>query len=534
MRRRVRPTWWWASSLVVLGVAYYGSARLSLLLSLVGRSVTPLWLPTGVALVGLAGRGLRVWPAVFVAAFAVNLPISSSAWVALGIAVGNTAAPVAAVTILRTVRFDKNLNRPRDAILLIAAGLSSTTISASVGTSLLFGSAAIPASHFGSTWLVWWTGDAMGMILFAPFLWSLRHLGRPRRWLHLAEAIGMYAVLAGSVLLAVGISEPVLYLALPILAGIAWRFQQRGAAPAGLLASLIITLAAVHNVGQFAHAQLATRMITLQSFNAIVSCTTLLFAAAVTERAALVSRLQEIAMVTQEAIIRPPAAVIGSVALAARYVSATDHAMVGGDLYDAALTPFGVRLFIGDVRGKGIDAVQTAAAALRSFRRAVQTAPDLVGLALEVADQTSIDLDPGEFITALFAEITEDGHLRLVNLGHHAPLHLDRDGVVRALEPTVRSQPLGLSPTPAIDEHELASSDRVLFFTDGLIEGRDRAHSFFPLREVARDVLFSSDLDIALSDLLERYRSHVADTVTDDIAVLLVALVPRFAMRTPG
>jgi len=175
-----------------------------------------------------------------------------------------------------------------------------------------------------------------------------------------------------------------------------------------------------------------------------------------------------------------------------------------------------------------------AAAVLRSFRRAVQAAPDVAVLALEVADQTSTDLDPGEFITALFAEITEDGRLRLVNLGHHAPIHLDHDGVVRALEPMVRSQPLGLSPRPAIDEHELASSDRVLFFTDGLIEGRDRSHSFFPLREVAQDVLYSSDLDVALSDLLGRYRSHVAGRVQDDIAVVLIASIARFAIGHPA
>src|SRR5579863_2674306 len=162
-----------ALPLAALAATYYVVARASLELSLVGRSVTPLWGPTGIALVGLLLAGFRVWPAITVAAFFVNLQMSPPA-VALGIAVGNTLAPVAAAWLLRKVRFDPHLARPRDALALVLAGTTSTTISASVGTACLVLSGAVPSMHFGSTWLVWWTGDAMGMLLVAPFLWSLR------------------------------------------------------------------------------------------------------------------------------------------------------------------------------------------------------------------------------------------------------------------------------------------------------------------------------------------------------------------------
>ena len=87
-----------------------------------------------------------------------------------------------------------------------------------------------------------------------------------------------------------------------------------------------------------------------------------------------------IAETAQRAVLRTMPTAIGSVGLAARYVSATAEALVGGDLYEVAATPYGVRVIVGDVRGKGLEAVQTAAAVLGAFRAAAFTEPDLGAL----------------------------------------------------------------------------------------------------------------------------------------------------------
>src|SRR5438309_10641559 len=90
---------------VVLAVAYYVTARFSLKLSLVGASVTPFWPPTGIALVAFLSFGPRLWPAVAIAAFAVNATIGGPIWAAALIAAGNTVAPLFAWRLLKAVGF---------------------------------------------------------------------------------------------------------------------------------------------------------------------------------------------------------------------------------------------------------------------------------------------------------------------------------------------------------------------------------------------------------------------------------------------
>src|SRR5947208_2151313 len=71
------------AQLAVVAGSYYLAARLSLRISLVGGVVTPIWPPTGIAVVALLGYGSRVWPAITAAALLVNLPINDSVGTAL-------------------------------------------------------------------------------------------------------------------------------------------------------------------------------------------------------------------------------------------------------------------------------------------------------------------------------------------------------------------------------------------------------------------------------------------------------------------
>lgn len=276
------------TEILLVGAAYYVSGRLGLRLSLVQRNVTPLWPPSGIALVAFLLLGRRVWPGVAVAAFMVNEPISATLLAALVTAAGNTLAPFVAAELLRAVGFHTRLDRVRDAIsIVILAALAGMLLSASIGTTALLLSHAIRRSAFLNTWAVWWTGDAMGILVVAPFLLSLAYVPRhPKvRWTRAVEAIILFVVLAGLSLLGLAVKTASLkFLVFPILGWAAWRFQQRGAAPAALLVAGVATWGAAHGWGSFAGATLLQKMLALQAFNATVAFSSFFFAALVTER----------------------------------------------------------------------------------------------------------------------------------------------------------------------------------------------------------------------------------------------------------
>ncbi|TMF19144.1 MAG: hypothetical protein E6I35_04185 [Chloroflexi bacterium] len=268
--------------LAVVALAYWLAAMVSLRLALVHGQVTPIWPPTGIALVAILVFGRRVWPSIVLGALAVNLPIGPSPLGAAVIAAGNTLAPLTAAAFLKRIGFRIELDRLRDAAALIVLGaLVAMTISATVGTSVLALSGTVPTGSFLPTWAVWWTGDAMGVLLVAPLLLSLLpHARSP------ALALRTAAELAG-LLVGVGLLTFVLfqnrlrleYLVFPLIMLAAWRFRLRGAAPAALIASGVAIWAAVQGSGPFGTDTLIQKMITLQAFNVCVALTSLVLTA---------------------------------------------------------------------------------------------------------------------------------------------------------------------------------------------------------------------------------------------------------------
>src|SRR6266853_1868039 len=282
--------------LTVVALAYWFAASVSLRLALVHGQVTPIWPPTGIALVALLVLGRRVWPAVFLAALAVNLPIGPSTLGALFIGAGNTLAPVAAAVLLKRAGFRIELDRIRDAAAVIVLGaLVAMTVSATVGTSVLVLSGSVTSDSYLSTWAVWWTGDAMGVLLVAPFILSLLPKRRsPVPTLRKSAELG-------GLLVGIGVLTFVLfqnrlrleYLVFPMIMLAAWRFRLRGAAPAALIASGVAIWSAVQGTGPFATETLVQKMVTLQVFNVCVAITSLVVSAFVEarERADQMTRL---------------------------------------------------------------------------------------------------------------------------------------------------------------------------------------------------------------------------------------------------
>jgi signal transduction histidine kinase len=273
--------------LAAVALAYWFAASLSLRLALVHGQVTPIWPPTGIALVAILVFGRRVWPAVFLAALAVNLPIGPTPLGAAFIAAGNTLAPLTAAALLQRAHFRIELDRLRDAAVIILLGaLAAMTISATVGSSVLVLWGGVPLDSFWSTWAVWWTGDAMGVLLVAPFILSLLPNAKapvPTPWTA-AELVALLLVIGVVTFILFQNSLRLEYLVFPLIMLAAWRFRLRGAAPAALVASGVAIWAAVQGAGPFSDENLFQKMVTLQVFNVFLALTSFVLAAFIEAR----------------------------------------------------------------------------------------------------------------------------------------------------------------------------------------------------------------------------------------------------------
>ncbi|WP_435876936.1 MASE1 domain-containing protein [Streptomyces acidicola] len=288
-------------------VAYYVCARIGLQQQLVRGQVTPFWPPTGIALVALMLWGLRMWPAIALGAFLVNVTLGPAIGPVLVIAFGNTIAPICAYLLLRRVGFRTELDRLQDALALVFLGaLGGMVISATVGAGVLVAFGALSSDAFWPTWSVWWTGDAMGVLVIAPLLLVARHARWPRgvpvlRW---AEAVALLVGTAVVTVVATRTSVNLLFLVVPFLIWAAFRFQLAGAAPCVLIASAIAIYAGAVGSGPFAGHDLLSKMVVLQAFNGTVSLTALLLSAIVTERKHTLREIEQVCERLTEALSR--------------------------------------------------------------------------------------------------------------------------------------------------------------------------------------------------------------------------------------
>lgn len=565
--------------LVVIAVAYYLGARLGLNLSLVGNDVTPLWPPTGVAVAALVVVGRSYWPAIAVAALAVNLPLSATPLAAGVTAIGNTLAPVVAVTLLQRVGFRRELDRQRDAMAIVFLGaLASMLVSATIGSATLLASGSITSAQLPAAWAVWWTGDAVGVLTVAPFLLCLPLFWEQRRWPLRQWLEGTTVLVAATaVIAAASVTQlPVLFLALPVLGWAAWRLQLRGAAPAALIAAVLATWSAARMIGPFHGMTLLEQMVTLQSFNACVALTSFFLAALVSERmqtaaelgaatselerrverrtaqlsaanTRLVQEIQEraeaqellsheeararrehqIAETLQRSLLPDRLPDVPAMALAARYVPATADVQVGGDWYDVVQLPGGLLgLAIGDVAGHGLHAAATMVQvrmALRAYALQDPSPPSVMRGVHQLVSQLPV----AEMVTLTYLVFDPaTRRLRWSNAGH-PPALVVLDGAGTFLSGAL-SPPVGVTADGSFTEAgaDLPPGATLLLYTDGLIERRGVSLTD-GLDRLAREAAAPSP-DDGLEALCDRLLETFLDEqhIEDDVAILAMRPAP--------
>ncbi|MGW1892493.1 PP2C family protein-serine/threonine phosphatase [Streptomyces sp. NPDC002004] len=307
--------------------------------------------------------------------------------------------------------------------------------------------------------------------------------------------------------------------------------------PIGTLSAALFALAVQVTTATYNQAWGSQQVYTNLLAIVLVSVASVMTSSAIaTRRRRELDQVRRIAVAAQEVILRPVPARLGPVHAASLSLAAETGAQIGGDLYEAVQTRYGVRLIVGDVRGKGLNAVRAVAVVLGAFREAAHYEPDLV----EVMNHCAAALHreaavPGAFgqealmegfTTALMAEVPPDEPVvRLVNRGHPPPLLLHK-GEVQALMPASPLPPLGLEDfiTHGMVKPEscpFAPGDRLLLYTDGVIEARNRDNDFFALPEAMQAAHTHAPQEF-LEHLHQALIRHTEGHLADDVAVILI------------
>ncbi|MGV3723179.1 MAG: MASE1 domain-containing protein [Actinomycetota bacterium] len=289
--------------LLIAGMAavYVASAKLGLSLAFGAEQVTVVWPPTGIALAAVLLLGRRIWPGILLGAFLANFTAHEPLGTALGIGVGNTLEALAGAYLLqRGGDFRTTLERVKDvtAFLVLAAGVSAV-VSATIGALSLCLGGVQPWGQLGSLWLLWWLGDAMGNLIFAPLLLIWFSTPPAQRWPHRGASLRLLFGLAlvnfgifGGRIPGVKASYPVEYAVFPLVIGAAFARGPLGAAAATFVTSLIAIAGTVQGLGPFSRDSPAENLVLLQLFMGVVATTGLLLGAVLSERSATENELQ--------------------------------------------------------------------------------------------------------------------------------------------------------------------------------------------------------------------------------------------------
>ena len=287
--RRIRSSG--ALALASIGVAYFFAGKLGLKFAFVHPSATAVWPPAGLALAAMLIFGKRVWPSILLSAFFVNITTFGSIATSTGIAIGNTLEALAgAYLVTRFARGAEAFVRPQDVFKFgLVAGVFSTAVSATIGvTSLCLGGTAT-WSRFGSIWLTWWLGDAIGDLVITPVivLWALG----PR--LRLSRGNIVHSMLLASYLFMLSMivfdgwgpwktkDHPLEFLCMPVLVWAAFRLGPVGAATSSTLLAAVALWGTLRGFGPFVAASPNESLLLLQAYMGISAIMSLAVAAVV-------------------------------------------------------------------------------------------------------------------------------------------------------------------------------------------------------------------------------------------------------------
>jgi serine phosphatase RsbU (regulator of sigma subunit) len=210
---------------------------------------------------------------------------------------------------------------------------------------------------------------------------------------------------------------------------------------------------------------------------------------------------------------------------------------VAGDSFDYAVNGDIAHLTIVDAMGHGLDATLMSAVAIGALRNARRSGLDLIDTVRSMNKHVAAQFGDSKFVTAIVGELdTRKGVWSWVNAGHPAALVVRGGRVVRVLDSLI-NPPLGLQQEPpAVGDERLERGDRLVLYTDGVIEARDETGEFFGTQRLVDFICRESASGRPAAEALRRLNlaimAHQDGLLQDDATTLMVEWSGEDARRT--
>ncbi len=205
---------------------------------------------------------------------------------------------------------------------------------------------------------------------------------------------------------------------------------------------------------------------------------------------------------------------------------------VGGDFFDFIDMGEGrLGLVVGDVTGKSVSGALVMAAS-RSIFRMLSEEQFTVGEIMEKANRRAKkDIKSGMFVALLYAVLeSKEKTLNLCSAGQTQPIHFSpKTGEARLMETEGDRFPLGILDGADYRETrvELASGDKIVFYTDGIVEAMNQKEEIFGFERLLEVVQGGRTMNAEslLKEILDKVNGFSRGaTQHDDLTVIVIAV----------
>ena len=217
---------------------------------------------------------------------------------------------------------------------------------------------------------------------------------------------------------------------------------------------------------------------------------------------------------------------------------------VGGDAFDYALLGDHLHLSLLDATGHDLAAGLIASVAVAACRNTRRSGGDLADVVTAADSAVADQFDDSRFATALVCDLdVGTGEFRWITCGHPPPLLIRENKVIKELarDPYL---PLGLAGhdhtavpgmRPPIHSEQLQPGDRVLLYTDGVVEGRSDDGNPFGQERLSDFVIRHGSAGLSASETLRRLNRAIVDfqndRLSDDATTVLLEWIPEDPQR---